>query len=116
MNMKTRQDAYLHASRRRASSLSGVLPYKIFWCGVILLALFSVLYTYFIAATVVHAVEREDSESEIRGLSERISSLEVDIASHESALGDESLASQGYIELENIAHISRSPALTLRDR
>lgn len=75
----------------------------------------SLLYLYFIGGTVMHIVERKNIEAEIRSLSTQMSALESEYAERGKSLDLSQAINAGYMEVKNIAHVSRAPSLTMRN-
>ncbi|MCI0542633.1 hypothetical protein L0Y69_02705 [bacterium] len=88
---------------------------RFFWTCAGGVAVFSLLYLYFIGGTVLNIVERKNTEAEIRMVSGRVAGLESEYIEQTRSLDIAAARVSGYAEIKNIAHISRISALTLRE-
>ena len=90
---------------------------------VILVALTSTLlllfaaYVYFVSASIVHVVIRQEVQQEITAISSEISELETHYISLQHSVSEEIATQNGFVAANDKIYIDRSPAnLVLSDR
>lgn len=83
-------------------------PHRIFWLEVSLIALLFVAYVYFISASIVNVVLRQEATVEIATIHSRISELEADYFSRKQSVDAQFATEEGFTALSATHYITSS--------
>ena len=87
-----------------------------FFAALFILMFVSVLYVYFLSASVVHVVMRKEINQEIAQVSSQVSSLESEYIEAQHRVSDDIASMHGYVVTEEKVFIDRTQtSLVLSD-
>jgi hypothetical protein len=81
-----------------------------FFAAVTLVALFFLLYAYFVISSVVHVVIRKELAQEAAALNSYVSQLEASYIDAQHAVSEEIASQRGYTKVEHKIFVDKTPA------
>jgi hypothetical protein len=85
---------------------------RVFYALVTLLAIFSVLYGVLVKQTIVHVVEREKVQKEMRALNTEISGLETEYMAKKGEITLEFAYANGFVNPHATEYIAKKASLS----
>lgn len=82
------------------------IEYKLLWTEIVLLIALFAGYVYFISASIVNVVLRQEAMVEISAIHSSISTLEADYLTKKQAIDESFAMSEGYAELSATHYIT----------